>query len=139
MKKLSPSEVYFLDSRRVGRLATVSLNGTPQVTPVCYAVMNSSLYIRAGKGTQKAKNITHSPKVALVIDDYDEDWSRMKGMMIVGTASVLDGGDEYRRARDALVAKYSQYRKSYPIIEGEVSILKVDVDRQNFWDYSKTP
>src|SRR3990170_931188 len=124
-RDLNTEETEFLSTRRVGRLATVSQTNAPQVTPVCYAIMDECLYIRAAKETMKVKNVRNNPNVAMVVDDYHENWSLMKGMVVAGLASILMEGEEYRRARDALVEKYEQYRKLYPIVETEVPILKI--------------
>jgi hypothetical protein len=48
--------------------------------------------------------------VSLVIDQYDEDWTRLRYVIIEGTAVLLTGGPRYAGAVDLLTAKYPQYR-----------------------------
>ena len=135
---LSSGERLYLEAGRVGRLATVSATGTPQVTPICYVFLNNCVYTTVERDTQKLKNIQKNPCVAMVIDDYNEDWSRIKALIIWGKASVLESGEEYRLARDALLQKYSQYKTSNPIVEGQIPVLKVDIARKVSWDYGKS-
>jgi PPOX class probable F420-dependent enzyme len=58
---------------------------------------------------KRLRNITENPKVALVIDRYDEDWSRLGWLMVQGRASVVAAGAERERAVTALRDKYEQY------------------------------
>ena len=46
--------------------------------------------------------------MSLVVDEWNEDWTRLRWVIVEGTAGVVDGSDR-TRALDALVAKYSQY------------------------------
>lgn len=135
---LTSDERHFLESGRVGRLATVSANGTPQVTPVCYALLNNCVYSRVEKDTHKLKNIRKNPRVAMLVDDYNENWSLIRALVLWGKASFLESGEEYRMAKDALLRKYTQYETSYPIIESQIPILRIDIERKTSWDYSKS-
>ena len=46
----------------------------------------------------------------LVVDEYDEEWTRLRYVIVEGRADVLTNGPEFARAVDLLVAKYPQYR-----------------------------
>ena len=108
----------FLDARRVARLATADGAGRPHVVPVCYALDGDSLYFtidekpkRAGGARLKRlSNIAENPAVALVVDRYDEDWSRLGWVMVQGRAEVLEAGAEHDRAQGLLRARYGQLR-----------------------------
>ena len=56
------------------------------------------------------RNIRANPRVALLIDHYEEDWARLRFVMVQGRAELLSGGTEWRTARTLLEAKYPQYR-----------------------------
>jgi len=68
--------------------------------------------------------------VALVLDRYDEDWSRLGWVLIQGTAAVIKGGPEHSRALEALREKYTQYRE---MALEERPVINVTVKRVSSW------
>lgn len=111
-------EKLFLDARRVGHLATADRAGEPHVVPVCYAVTDNAAYItidekpKTGDVTRmkRLRNIAGNPSVALVVDRYDENWSRLAWVMLRGAAEILTGGAEHAAAQTLLRSRYPQYR-----------------------------
>ena len=105
-----------LRDARVGRLATADAAGRPLVVPVCYAFDGARCYsaVDAKPKTtlilRRLKNIAATPHVSLVVDVWDEDWSKLCWVIVEGRADVLTAGAEFTRAIDQLVAKYPQYR-----------------------------
>jgi len=104
-----------LRTARVGRLATAGASGQPHVVPVCFACAGERLYWavdakpKRTRELRRVRNIAENPRVSLVVDTWDEDWSRLAWVMVEGTASVVTDAAERARALDALVAKYPQY------------------------------
>lgn len=125
---LTEQQRAFLEASRVGRLATADAHGAPHVIPVCYAVCNDSAYItvdqkpkrRPGHELKRVRNIIENRNVALVIDRYDEDWSRLAWVMLRGHAEILRSGDEHVGAQAHLRARYPQLTamsiESLPVI-----------------------
>ena len=114
---LSDVQRRFVETRRVGHLATADAAGAPFLTPVCFALAGDSLYVtidekpkRQDRPLKRVRNILENPNVAFVVDQYDEDWSRLGWVMLRGRADILDGGDEHDRAQALLRGKYPQYR-----------------------------
>lgn len=111
-----PWALAFLREARVGRLATADTGGRPLVVPVCYAFDGASVYSavdtkpKRTRDLRRLRNVRDNPHVSLVVDRYDEDWSRLAWVIVEGTAEVLEGGDDFGRAIDLLLAKYPQYR-----------------------------
>jgi len=111
-----PAEVaHFIASARVGRLATADGSGQPLVVPICYAWDGEALVSaidakpkRAGE-LARVRNIRENSKVSVVIDHYEEDWRRLRWVIIQGMAEILTAGRDFARAVDLLVAKYPQY------------------------------
>jgi PPOX class probable F420-dependent enzyme len=105
-----------LRDARVGRLATADAAGRPLVVPVCYAVDGRRVYSavdakpKSTRNLRRLRNIAENPHVSLVVDVWDEDWSRLCWVMVEGDAEILTSGTEFARAVDSLVAKYAQYR-----------------------------
>src|SRR5213080_3442664 len=97
MRVWSEEARRFLETHRVGHLATAGADGAPHVVPVCYALDDAALYFiadekpkrRAPRELQRLKNLRENARAALVVDDYDEDWSRLAWVLVRGTASVL--------------------------------------------------
>ncbi|MBI2203396.1 MAG: TIGR03668 family PPOX class F420-dependent oxidoreductase [Candidatus Rokubacteria bacterium] len=101
---------------RVGRLATADAGGQPLVVPVCYAFDGETIYSavdakpKRTRDLRRLRNVRDNPRVSLVIDEYDEDWTRLSWVIVEGAADVLEDGAAFTRAIDLLLAKYPQYR-----------------------------
>lgn len=128
-------ERAYLESARVGRLATVDGSGRPNVVPVCFALVESpggDLEIvtpidekpKAGspETLRRSRDIRDNPFVSLVVDEYTETWSDLGWVQIRGRATLgSPGGDGHELAIGALRAKYDQYEshalKENPVIQ----------------------
>lgn len=105
-----------LRDARLGRLATADAAGRPLVVPVCYAFDGTRCYSavdakpKRTRNLRRLANIAANPQVSLVVDVWDEDWSRLCWVIVEGRAEVLTAGAQFGRAIDLLVAKYPQYR-----------------------------
>ncbi len=108
----------FAAESRVARLATVDDAGSPHVVPVCYATDGRTYYSPIDakpkrtppERLKRVRNIKENPRVALLIDHYEEDWTRLRFVMVQGRAELLQDGAEWRTARALLEAKYAQYQ-----------------------------
>jgi PPOX class probable F420-dependent enzyme len=109
----------FIRDSRVARLATVSRDGQPLVVPICYAYDGERLYSVIDQKPKRVpperlkrvRNIRENPKVSLIIDDYDENWTQLRYVIIQAEAEVLFEGEEQKRAIALLQGKYSQYQE----------------------------
>ena len=118
MPKLSPAQDRFLRSARSGHLATADAKGQPHVIPVCYVFDGQSIYSvldAKPKSTplrqlRRVRNILANPQVSLVVDHYEEDWSRLRYVLVLGTAALLEEGAEWAHAVALLREKYPQYQ-----------------------------
>ena len=59
---------------------------------------------------KRLANILANPAVAVCVDRYDEDWTRLAWVMLRGTAEILERGGEHDRAQSLLRERYPQYR-----------------------------
>ena len=86
---------------------------------------------RAGKriffGRDEGGNEQHD---LYVIDVWDEDWSKLRYVLLEGTADVLESGDERDHALELLAAKYAQYAH-LPL--GDAPVIRVTVERLVDW------
>ncbi len=132
-----PQLLQHLASSRVARLATVDAGGRPHIVPLVFAVNDDADRIYSAvdykpKRTHQLKrldNIAVNPAVALLVDHYDDDWSRLWWVRVDGTAAVIDTGPQWERAIAALAAKYAQYRGHPP----DGSAIVVTIDRISGW------
>ncbi len=114
---LSDAQRCFLDRGRVAHLATADRAGAPHVVPVCFCLNALSIYItvdekpkRTDTPLKRIRNIRENPSVAVTVDRWDEDWTRLAWIMLRGPAEILAAGDEHDRAQDQLRQRYRQYR-----------------------------
>ena len=113
---LTEEQRRFLAAQRVAHLATVDAAGRPHVVPICYALSGNTVYFtvdekpkkKPGAKLKRLSNLRENPFAALVVDRYDEDWSRLGWVMLQGRAEILESGDEHDLAQASLRARYPQ-------------------------------
>jgi PPOX class probable F420-dependent enzyme len=110
--RLSRDEAWsLLEDTDHGVLATVHAARGVDAVPVVFAVDGQRLVLpvdtvkpKSTTRLQRLANLADDPRCALLVDHYDEDWSRLWWVRVHGTATVVDG-----RA-DAL-ARFPPYRE----------------------------
>jgi PPOX class probable F420-dependent enzyme len=119
MLEIDDSLFRFISERRVARLATADDGGQPSVVPICYTFDGRVIYTPidekpksvAEASLRRVRNIGLNPRVAVVIDDYSEDWSRLAYVLISGVAGIIEpDAPGHSRAVESLRSKYEQYR-----------------------------
>jgi PPOX class probable F420-dependent enzyme len=125
-----------LAAARVARLATVDRGGVPHAIPMVFALVGNSIYWavdekpKRSRDLKRLRNIEANPNVQLVVDHYEEDWSRLWWVRITGHARKVQDVDEATRALNALVQKYPQYRADPP----GGPVVAIDVARVSSWE-----
>ncbi|MGH7117067.1 MAG: TIGR03668 family PPOX class F420-dependent oxidoreductase [Stellaceae bacterium] len=134
---LSDKQRRFLDSRRVGHLATADARALPHVVPVCFAASEDTLYItidQKPKGDprvlKRLRNLLENPAAAFVADRYDDDWTRLGWVLLRGPAEILDNGDEHDAAQELLRARYPQYRAMQL---AQLPVIAIRITRVTSW------
>jgi PPOX class probable F420-dependent enzyme len=123
----------------VGRLATIDERGRPHLVPFCFALEGDVLYSAVDekpKRTQRLKrleNIRLHPDVAVLVDHYEDDWSRLWWVRLRGSARVIEEGPERERALALLREKYAQYRSEPP----RGAVIVVSVEEWRGWSAAK--
>jgi PPOX class probable F420-dependent enzyme len=124
-----------LTAARVARLGTIDPDGRPHLVPIVFALEGDTLYSavdRKPKRSQKLRRIENArarPDVTILVDHYDDDWSRLWWIRVRGRARVLDDGEERERALGLLAEKYPQYRDEPP----DGPVLAVDIAEVREW------
>jgi PPOX class probable F420-dependent enzyme len=140
---LTDVERRFLDSQRVARLATADAAGHPHVIPICFVADGANVYFTIDEKSKRKSsiplkrlsNIRENPSVALVVDRYDEDWSRLGWVMVQGRAEVLADGDEHDQAQASLRARYQQLQGMH--IEA-LPVVAIRIEHAASWGHLET-
>lgn len=126
---------------RVARLATISAEGAPHLVPIVFAVVGDHVVFavdhkpKTTRALRRLDNIAAEPRVALLVDEYDDDWSQLWWARADGVACVYadtthpDGLD---RLVDALVGRYAEYSDVPPT----GPFVVVEVTRWSGWSAS---
>ena len=97
MSNFTAEEIAYLQSQRLGRLATVGPDGQPHVVPVGFRYNPELDTIDIGghdfAKRKKYRDVQRNPQVAFVVDDVLPPW-KPRMIEIRGTAEVLGSGGE---------------------------------------------
>ena len=123
---------------RVARLATVRPDGRPHVVPITFALEGDAVVTaidhkpKTTMSLQRLRNIEARPVASVLVDHYDDDWSRLWWARGDGEARILSEGAERERAVERLVEKYEPYVDSRP----RGPVIVVAVSRWSWWSPS---
>jgi PPOX class probable F420-dependent enzyme len=115
---------------RRGVLATLDRVGAPHCVPVCFARRGAEIVTavdqkpKRGGELSRIANIRRRPDATLLVDRWDEDWSRLAWVMVRATARLDLPGSAERQ----LLERYPQYRTDPP--RGDVIALE---PQRVFW------
>jgi len=136
---VSDEERAFANQHRVAHLATADAAGAPHVIPICYALIGDAFYFvvdekpkRTRTGLKRLRNIAANPQVALVIDDYDEDWTRLAYLLVRGRAALVGEPAEYDTALTVLRQRYPQYRAMHLGFETH-PLVRIVPEQRHLW------
>src|SRR5438552_12363668 len=93
-----------VEAARVARLATVRPDGRPHVVPITFAIAGDTIVTavddkrKRTTGLQRLRNVAAHPEVSVLVDHYDDEWSRLWWVRADGSARVVHEGDPHERA-----------------------------------------
>jgi PPOX class probable F420-dependent enzyme len=108
-----------LRTARVGRLGLLDDRDRPRVQPVTFVLHGDAIYTAVDAKPKKAaeparvRYLRRRPEAALTVDHYEDDWSQLAWVQVLGRVEVLDP-EGASSAMDALAAKYEPYRREPP-------------------------
>ncbi|MFI2363154.1 TIGR03668 family PPOX class F420-dependent oxidoreductase [Promicromonospora sp. NPDC019610] len=130
---------------RHAHLATADADGVPQLVPVTFALIGAAEGPLPGAAAEivvavdhkpkttrdlkRLRNIAENPRVALLADRYDDDWTQLWWVRADGVAAVEHDGAPREAALDALAVRYPQYRERRP----DGPVIRVRVTRWSGW------
>jgi PPOX class probable F420-dependent enzyme len=124
-----------LAEARVGHLATVTPDGRPHVVACCFALEAGRIWTavdakpKATTRLQRLVNLRAHPRASLLVDHYEEDWTRLWWVRADGPARIHEDGPERAAGLAALAAKYDQYAASAP----PGPVIALDAERFSGW------
>jgi PPOX class probable F420-dependent enzyme len=128
--------IALLDEARVGHLGLMDDAGRPRVLPVTFALARGQAWSavddkpkrRPGEPLARVRWLTARPAASLTIDRYDDDWTHLAWVQLIGTGAVVDVGGHADVLR-ALAERYPQYRDRPP----GGPLLRLTPDRSVCW------
>ncbi len=110
MEPLPEAVKEFVAAARVCRIASVRPDGEPHVIPVCPVFDGeSTVYVDIGKRYTTAAALRADPRIAVLIDEYDDNWALLKGVLL--RCRVEEAmGEELDRAWAIIREKFPQYK-----------------------------
>jgi PPOX class probable F420-dependent enzyme len=130
-----------LKKARVARLATLDDKNRPHIVPICFVYDGKLLYTAVDRKPKRVprerlarlRNIRAAPRVAFLIDEYDEDWTQLWYILIRGKAKLIpkSAHAEHAGAIRKLRAKYPQYAQG--MLADDAPVIRITPERATFW------
>ena len=124
------------EAARVARLATVDASGAPHVVAIVFALQDDRIVTpvdhkpKRSPHLKRLANIAVEPRVAVLFDHYEDDWSRLWWVRADGVAAVVEpGSPRHQAAAESLVGRYEQYA-DHPLAG---PIIEIAVTRWSSW------
>jgi PPOX class probable F420-dependent enzyme len=109
-----------LEDERVGHLGLIDGAGRPRVLPVTYAICEGAAWTAIDNKPKRTEGeparvrwLRARPHSALTVDRYDDDWSELRWVQLIGETAIIDGpltGPAFA----TLTLRYPQYQADPP-------------------------
>jgi len=127
--KFTVKEMEFLSNNEGCRIATVSPDNTPHITPVSYIFQNDMLYFATDYDTKKYKNLKQNPNIALVVDIYS---LKNSAIIIQGKVDFIERGIKFQKLYEIFDRKFEWVRAD-PWKESEAPFVQVEPYKKISW------
>ena len=139
--KISGAVQKKLKKARVARFATLDDKHRPHIVPICFVYDGKLFYTAVDRKPKRVtperlarvRNIRAVSRIALLIDEYDDDWTRLWYILIRGKAKLIpkSAHREHASAIRKLRAKYAQYAQG--MLADDAPIIRITPERATFW------
>ncbi|MFN2527049.1 MAG: pyridoxamine 5'-phosphate oxidase family protein [Actinomycetota bacterium] len=122
-----------IDEARRAVMATIAADGTPHAIPITYALRDGAFITpidhkpKKGFKLARVRNIERDGRVTMLIDRWDEDWTRLVWVMVKGRAHVEPGPV----VPAELIARHEQYRDLM-----EDALIVIEPSRILWWSWT---
>ena len=124
-----------ISGARVARLGTIDPDHGVHVVPITFALIDDVVVTavdhkpKRSRRLRRVANIERNHHVTVLVDHYEDDWTRLWWCRLSGIARVIYQGDEFDQAVNALVSRYEHYREIRPA----GPVIRIAVDDQTGW------
>ncbi len=125
-----------LDHWPIARLAT-SFDGNIHLIPVVFVRHGTSIYSpidgkpKSARKLQRIIDIETNPQITLLLDQYDDEWSKLWWVRITGTARCIELESE---VRISLISKYPAYQN----VSVGHQCIQIDISNTTRWAFDPT-
>ena len=133
---LPESILSLLETERRGVMTTLASDGSPHAVPVVFARVGNEIVSpidhkpKSGQVLARVKNLERDDRVTLLVDRWDEEWTRLKWLMIRGRATV----DPH--APQAVMRALNERYQQYDIDERHDAVIRIRPSRLSWWAWS---
>jgi len=135
VRPLEPRLRQLLARAQVARLATILPDGRPHIVPITFALDGDAIVTavdhkpKTTANLQRLKNIEAHPVASVIVDHYEDDWSRLWWIRGDGEARITFEGGDHADAIGLLADKYEPYRNRPP----RGPVIAVAITRWTSW------
>ena len=142
MNDLDADSRALLEAARVAHLATADQYARPHAVPIVFVIDGDRLFFPLDRKPKReddwhvlrrVRNLETNGRVSIVVDRYDEDWTKLAWVLLEGVATILETGGERAAAAARLAAKYAQYQGGG--LDGR-PVVRVVIERAVQWSAS---
>jgi nitroimidazol reductase NimA-like FMN-containing flavoprotein (pyridoxamine 5'-phosphate oxidase superfamily) len=117
-------------------VATIRADGYPQATTVKYIHDDLIVYFATSLTSQKASNIELNNKVSVALVDHPEDFHKIRGLSMSGTASRVQDKQRAEEYALRLFGRLPQKRRLVPEDPKELAVYEIRPVAIAFIDYA---
>ncbi len=127
-----------IDGAMVARLATVGRDGRPHIVPITFALDDDTIYFavdfkpKKTADLQRLRNIEANPSVSVLVDHYEDDWTKLWWVRVDGGARIVIDGAVFEKGIALLTQRYAPYRSVRPA----GPVVAIAVERMTGWSAS---
>jgi len=138
-EKLTTRSLELLTLERVARLATADQHARPHVVPIVFVYEEPFLFtpidakpksVDDWHDLRRVRNIETNGRASVLVDVYNENWSKLAWVRMDGVAEILTKGKDHRHALNLLAGKYKQY-EGLPL--GEAPLIRIHIEQVSQW------
>src|SRR5713101_7689706 len=127
-----------IDAAQVACLATVGRDGRPHIVPITFALDDDTIYFavdfkpKTTADLQRLRNIEANPSVSVLVDHYEDDWTKLWWVRVDGGARIVIDGEVFEKGIALLTQRYAPYRSVRPV----GPVVAIAVERMTGWSAS---
>ena len=146
LPQISPEIRAKLETARVARLATLDAEQWPHMVPICFVCDGPVFYSAIDRKPKQVapgrlarlKNIKETPQVAALVDEYDEDWTRLWYVF------VLEEKQNWFLPKRNVTGLFQRLRAKYPqynadLLADDAPVLRITPVHIAAWGKSPEP